>query len=97
MLGRVNSVNPNFRAAISDKDIAGFKNAKQHFSDCYLMTTLETLSHTPNGREVLKKRIQYDDNIPKLLNCYLFNPKGEKEKFVIPTNTVVKGYEKLYK
>ena len=54
MLGCINSVNPMFRAAISDKDIDNFEHAKQHFSDCYLMTTLETLSHTPNGRKVLK-------------------------------------------
>ena len=47
MLGCINSVNPMFRAAISDKDIDNFEHAKQHFSDCYLMTTLETLSHTP--------------------------------------------------
>ena len=57
MLGRVSSANPNFCASISDKDIDGFKNAKQHFSDCYLMTTLETLSHTPNGCKVLKEHI----------------------------------------
>ena len=72
MLGCINSVNPMFRAAISDKDIDNFEHAKQHFSDCYLMTTLETLSHTPNGRKVLKEQIQYDDNNPKLLNCYLY-------------------------
>ena len=97
MLGCINTLNPVFRASISDKDIADFKNAKQHFSDCYLMTTLETLSHTKNGRKILKKQIQYDDKNPKLINCYLYNPKGEEEKFTIPTNAVVKVYEKLYK
>ena len=97
MLGCINTLNPVFRASISDKDIDGFKNAKQHFSDCYLMTTLETLSHTPNGCKVLKEHIQYDDKNPKLMNCYLYNPMGEKEKFVVPTNAVVKGYDKLYK
>lgn len=97
MLGCINSVNPMFRAAISDKDIDNFEHAKQHFSDCYLMTTLETLSHTPNGRKVLKEQIQYDDNNPKLLNCYLYKENGEKEKYTVPTNAVVKGYEKLYR
>ena len=77
MLGCINSVNPMFRAAISEKDIDSFKHAKQHFSDCYLMTTLETLSHTPNGRKVLKEQIQYDDNNPKLLNCYLYKENGK--------------------
>ena len=54
MLGRLNSINIAFRASISDKDIDKFESTKQHFSDCYLMTTLETLSHTPNGRKVIK-------------------------------------------
>ena len=94
MLGCINSVNPMFRAAISDKDIDNFEHAKQHFSDCYLMTTLETLSHTPNGRKVLKEQIQYDDNNPKLLNCYLYKENGEKEKYTVPTNA---EYENKYK
>ncbi len=97
MIGRVNSLNIPFRAAITDKDIDGFEASKQHFSDCYLMSTLETLSHTPNGREVLKEHIQYDDNNPKLINCYLYAPNKMKEKYTIPTNAVVKGYEKLYR
>lgn len=86
----------NFRAAISDKDIDNFEHAKQHFSDCYLMTTLETLSHTKNGREVLKKQIQYDDDKPNTINCYLYKENGEKEKYSIPSDNAVKGYEKLY-
>ena len=89
--------NLNFRASISDKDIDNFKRSKQYFSDCYLMTTLETLSHTNNGRNILKEQIQYDDNNPKLINCYLYNKKGIKEKYTIPTNAVIEGYEKLYK
>ena len=72
MLGRINSVYPSFKASISDSDIDGLGHAKQHFSDCYLMTTLETLSHTSNGRNVLKEQIEYDDNNPKLINCYLY-------------------------
>ena len=78
MLGRINSVYPSFKASISDSDIDGLGHAKQHFSDCYLMTTLETLSHTPNGRKILKEQIEYDDNNPKLINCYLYKNNGEK-------------------
>lgn len=91
-----NSVNIGFRASISDKEIDEFKNTKQHFSDCYLMTSLETLSHTPNGRKILKKQIKHDDNNPNLINCYLYTPMGTKEKYAIPTNAVVKGYKSLY-
>ena len=70
MLGCINSVNPMFRAAISDKDIDNFEHAKQHFSDCYLMTTLETLSHTPNGRKVLKEQSPAMNAITKNTNQY---------------------------
>ena len=97
MLGCIITAYPVFKASISDKDIDGFEHAKQYFSDCYLMTTLETLSHTPNGRKILKEQIEYDDNNPKLINCYLYKNNGEKEKYTIPTNAVVDGYEKLYK
>ncbi len=89
--------NLSFRASISDKEIDEFKHAKQYFSDCYIMTTLEALSHTENGRKVLKKQIEHDDNNPNLINCYLYNPLGIKEKYQIPTNTAVNGYSRLYK
>lgn len=90
-------VNPAFKASITDKDIDSFKTTEQHFSDCYIMATLETLSHTENGRNILKKQIERDDKNPMQINCYLYNPKGEKIKYSIPSNAVVKGYEKLYK
>ena len=97
MLKFLNSVNVSFRGPISDNDIDNFEHAKQHFSDCYLMTTLETLSHTPNGRKVLKEQIQYDNGNPSLINCYLYKSNGDKEKYSVPSDTAIKGYEKLYK
>ena len=93
----LNTYNTCFRASITDKEIDDFKNAKQHFSDCYLMTTLETLSHSSNGRKILKKQIEHDDTNPYVINCYLYKKNGDREKYSIPTNSVVKGYEKLYK
>lgn len=96
MLGRIGIFNTTFKASISDKDIDNLEHAKQHFSDCYLMTTLESLSHTENGRKVLKEQIEYDDTDPNLINCYLYNEKGDKEKFSVPSNKVVGEYEKLY-
>lgn len=88
--------NINFNGAISDKDIASLETATQHVSDCYLMSTLETLSHTENGRKVLKQHIEKDDNNPNLINCYFYTKNGEKEKYSIPTNKAIKGYEDLY-
>ena len=92
----LNTINVGFRASISDKEIDGFKDAEQHFSDCYIMSTLETLSKNKNGRRILKKQIEHDDNDPNIINCYLYSPNGEKEVYKIPTNTAVRGYEKLY-
>ena len=91
-----NTTNIPFKASITDKEIDGFKEAKQHFSDCYIMTTLETLSHTENGREILKEQIQHDDNIPNQINCYFYKRNGEKELFSVPTKTAIKEYEKVY-
>ena len=91
-----NNFTINFRGPISDKDIDSFEHAKQYFSDCYLMSTLETLSHTPNGRKILKEQIQYDNGNPNLINCYLYKSNGEREKYSIPAEQTLKGYEKLY-
>ena len=91
-----NNFTINFRGPISDKDIDSFEHAKQYFSDCYLMSTLETLSHTPNGRKILKEQIQYDNGNPNLINCYLYKSNGEREKYAIPAEQTLKGYEKLY-
>lgn len=93
----LNFYNVGFRSSITDKEIDGFKSAEQHFSDCYIMSTLESLSNTDNGRKVLKKQIEHDDTNSNLINCYLYNPNGVREKYQIPSNTAVKGYEKLYK
>ena len=92
-----NSVNIGFKSAITDKEIDSIKSTPQYFSDCYIMSSIETLSHTENGRKVLKRQIEHDDKNPMLINCYLYAPTGAREKYIIPTNAVVKGYEKLYK
>lgn len=97
MISCINSYKPVFKASITNSDIDGFEHAKQHFSDCYLMSTLETLSQTENGRKVLQEQIQYDDKNPKLINCYLYNQNGNKEKYTVPVNAVVGKYEKLYR
>ena len=89
--------NISFKGSISDTDIDSLKDAKQHFSDCYLMCTLETLSQTPNGRKIIKENIQRDDYNPNNINCYLYTPMGEKRKYTVPTNSVLNGYEKVYK
>lgn len=85
------------KTPISDNDIDSLKSVEQYFSDCYILATLETLSHSDNGRKILKEQISYDYVNPDLINCYLYNKNGEKEKYTIPSNHAVNGYEELYK
>ncbi len=92
----LNVYNVGFKSLLTDKDIDSFKTAEQHFSDCYIMSTLESLSNTQNGKNIIKKQLERDDSNPDLLNCYLYAPNGKREKYQIPSNTAVKGYEKLY-
>lgn len=92
-----NRFNINFKGAISDKDIETLKSATQHVSDCYLMSSIESLTHSKNGIQVLKNQIERDDDNPNLINCYFYTKNGEKEKYSIPTNKAVEGYEELYK
>ena len=91
----LNLFNIGFKSSITDNEINELSNAKQHFSDCYIMTSLETLSHTENGRKLLKQQIKHDDYKNNVINCYLYAPDGYKEMYSIPTDVVVKGYEKL--
>ena len=93
----LNLFNVGFKSSITDSEITDFSKAQQHFSDCYIMTALETLSHSENGRKILKKQIKHDDYKPDVINCYLYAPDGYKEMYSIPTSFAVKGYEKLYK
>ncbi len=94
------SLNSNFlvfKSSITDSELDDIRNSRQYFSDCYLMSSIETLSKTENGRKILKKQIQHDDENPNILNCYLYSPLGSKIRFAIPTDTAVKGYESVYK
>ena len=97
MLTNLPIMNIPFKAAISKKDIDSLSSAEQYFSDCYIVSTLDSLSRSSNGRKILQEQISYDDDNPNLLNCYLYNPNGEKEKYVVPVEQAVKGYEKIYK
>ena len=90
-----NTTNIPFKASITDKEIDGFKDAKQHFSDCYIMTTLETLSHTENGREILKEQIHHDDNIPNQINCYFYKKMVKKNYFLFQQKLLSKNMKKF--
>ena len=92
---RFNSFSLPFKASISDKDLDSLQTAEQYFSDCYICSSMDTLSKTENGRKILKEKLQYDDTNPELINCYLHN-NTELEKYTIPTSEAVAGYESVY-
>ena len=98
MIGHIQKIfTPVFKGSISDNDIESFKDATQVYSDCYLMSTLECLANSTNGRKILKESIHHDDAEKDNINCYLYAPNGKKEEFTIPTKNAIRGYEKLYK
>jgi len=97
MLGNLIKNNIPFCGSISNKDIYSLRTGQQHFSDCYLVSALESLTHTPNGRKILKGQIQYDDVNPDLINCYFYTPNGTKTKYAIPVSNILEGYEKVYR
>lgn len=43
---------------ITEKEIQGLNRAKQIFSDCYLVSTLNSLTRTDSGKKILQKNIQ---------------------------------------
>lgn len=85
-----------FKGSITDNDIESFKTATQHLSDCYLMSTIETLAQTQNGRKILKNQIERDDNNPNQINCYFYSPTGDREKYSVPADKAIAQYEELY-
>ena len=43
---------------ISHKEIQGLRNATQVFSDCYLVSSINSLTRNSDGRQILKENIQ---------------------------------------
>lgn len=89
--------NTSFKASMSKKELDSFASAEQHFSDCYLISTVESLSQTENGRKILQSQIRYDTHNPQIINCYLYNTSGKREKFSVHSQKAQKGYEEVYR
>lgn len=45
---------------ISQEQILSLRNAKQHFADCYLVSSIQALTNTENGRKILQHNITTD-------------------------------------
>lgn len=81
---------------MSIEEIDTFKTSRQHFSDCYLVSSLDSLSNSTNGRKIIQEQISYTDKGGKWLQCYLYAPDGKRERYIVPVSEVFRGYEKLY-
>lgn len=86
---------PNFTSSVSYSEIDELQSAKQYYSDCYLMATVDSLTNSYNGRRILQQQLECDTN-NGYVYCYLYSPSGEKERYTVPANTAVAGYESLY-
>lgn len=91
-----NHISP-FSQPISTKEVKALRVAKQHFSDCYIVSSLEAFSNSSNGVKMLQKRIYYSDDDLQTLKCCLYSPDGNKQYYYVPVSQTLKGYEKLYK
>jgi len=69
---------------ITINEVLSLQNAKQNFRDCYLVSAVSALTHTPNGRRILQNNIQKDGNN----YCIKFNNVYGK-----PETYLVKGEE----
>ena len=91
-----NHISP-FSQPISTKEVEALRVAKQHFSDCYIVSSLEAFSNSSNGVKMLQNRISYADYNSELLKCCLHSPDGNKQYYYVPVSQAIDGYEKLYK
>lgn len=73
-----------FYRPISEQEISSLKNAKQIFSDCYLVSTLNALTRTDTGKSILKKHIQktFNPDLPEYKIHFSNIYDSEKDIFV---------------
>lgn len=65
---------------INLSEIKSLKRAKQHFHDCYLVTSMNALSITENGRKILQENILREGNN---FSIKFKNINGKSEDFFI--------------
>ena len=89
---------------LNEQELDSFSLACQEFSDCYLVSSLEALSKSKKGREILSKNIEIapkqDDGF-----CGLFgniikisfpNINGKKETFFVGAKEMDKNFDIYY-
>lgn len=65
---------------INLSEIKSLQRAKQHFHDCYLVTSMNALSNTENGRKILQENILREGNN---FNIKFKNINGKSEDFFV--------------
>lgn len=65
---------------INLSEIKSLQRVKQHFHDCYLVTSINALSNTENGRKILQENILRAGNN---FNIKFKNINGKAEDFFI--------------
>ncbi len=65
---------------INFEEIKSLQRVKQHFHDCYLVTSLNSLSNSENGRKILQNNILREDSNFKIK---FKNVNGNQEDFFI--------------
>lgn len=65
---------------INFEEIKSLQRVKQHFHDCYLVTSLNSLSNSENGRKILQNNILREGNDFKIK---FRNVNGNQEDFFI--------------
>ena len=63
---------------INFEEIKSLQRVKQHFHDCYLVTSLNSLSNSENGRKILQNNILREDSNFKIK---FKNVNGNQEDF----------------
>lgn len=65
---------------INFEEIKSLQRVKQHFHDCYLVTSLNSLSNSENGRKILQNNILREGSNFKIK---FKNVNGNQEDFFI--------------
>ena len=65
---------------INLSEIKSLQRVKQHFHDCYLVTSMNALSNTENGRKILQENILREGNN---FNIKFKNINGKSEDFFV--------------
>lgn len=65
---------------INLSEMKSLQRAKQHFHDCYLVTSMNALSNTENGRKILQENILREGNN---FNIKFKNINGKSEDFFV--------------